>query len=179
MANDQLTFTRFSAQLMERSYARVLEAVDGLTEEQWWFQPARGSNSIGWLVWHLSRFKDIQTGRVAGEEQVWITEEWAAKFGMRGQDHGMRHEPDEVAAFRADRSLILGYAEAAHRAAVRRVANVTDEELHRLYHPSGSGQDRAGHEWLLVNGIDYTEHTGQIAYLRGVLTGPGWMKSMP
>ncbi len=179
MADDDLTFTGFSVELMERSHARVLDALDGLTDEQLWFQPAPGSNSIGWLVWHLSRFKDIQTSRVAQEEQVWISDGWADKFGMRGDEHGMRDTPDQVAAFRADRSLILAYAEAAHQAAVRRAANATDEQLHRWVESFDPGRGRYAYQWLLTNGIDYTEHTGQIAYLRGVLTGPGWSKTMP
>lgn len=179
MPTDDLSFTRFSAELMQRSYVRILEAVEGLTDEQLWYQPAHGANSIGWLVWHLSRFKDLQTGRVAQEEQVWISDGWAKKFGMRNDQHGMRDTPEQVAAFRADWDLILAYGEAAQQAAVRRVTDATDEQLHRWVESFDPGRGRPAYEWLLVNGIDYTEHTGQIAYLRGVLTGPGWMKTMP
>jgi hypothetical protein len=167
MASDELSFTRFSAELMEREYARMLEAVEGLSDEQLWVQPWYGANLVGWLVWHLSRFKDIQTGRVAGDEQVWVAEGWAERFGMRANENGYRHEPEDVAAFRASRELLLGYAEAAHRAAVRRVSEATDEVLHRpskAYRPP-----RPAYHLLLVNAIDYTEHTGQIAYLSGML----------
>ncbi len=167
MASDALSFTRFSAELMEWSYGRMLEAVEGLSDAQLWVQPAYGANPIGWLVWHLSRFKDIQTGRVAGEEQVWVADGWAERFGMRGSESGYRHEPKDVAAFRASRELLLGYAAAAHLAAVRRVSEATDDVLHRpskAYRPP-----RPAYQLLLMNGIDYTEHTGQIAYLSGML----------
>ena len=70
MADDELTFARFSAELMERSHGRMKQALDGLTDEHLYFQPAEASNPIGWLVWHLSRWKDIQTSVVAGEPQV-------------------------------------------------------------------------------------------------------------
>ena len=178
MPDDDLTFTRFSTELMRRSFARILEAVDGLTDEQLWYQPAYGANSIGWLVWHLSRFKDIQTSKVAQEEQVWIADGWAEKLGMENDRHGMRDTPEQVAAFRADWDLILAYAEAAQQAAVRRVADATDQQLRRWAESFDPGRGRPVYEWLLVNGIDYTEHTGQIAYLRGVITGPGWSKTM-
>ena len=121
---------------------------EGLSDTQLWVQPAYGANPIGWLVWHLSRFKDIQTGRVAGEEQVWVADGWAERFGMRGE-------------------LLLGYAAAAHLAAVRRVSEATDDVLHqpsKAYRPP-----RPAYQLLLMNGIDYTEHTGQIAYLSGML----------
>jgi hypothetical protein len=104
---------------------------------------------------------------VAGEEQVWVADGWAQRFGMHGSDSGYRHEPEGVAAFRTSRELLLGYAAAAHLAAVRRVSEATEDVLHRpskAYRPP-----RPAYQLLLMNGIDYTEHTGQIAYLSGML----------
>src|SRR5213594_3736394 len=37
---------------------------------------------IGWLAWRLSRIMDSNVARLAGREQLWIGDGWAARFGM-------------------------------------------------------------------------------------------------
>ena len=174
MADEPLTSTGFPIMLMQMSFTRMKQAIEGLTDEQLSFQPDPASNSIGWLVWHLSRWKDIQTARVAGEAEVWISDGWAGRFGLPGDRNGNGDTPEQVAAFRAERGLLEGYAEAAHDAALRRMRAATPEQLTRTVSSPGR-PDRPAYRSLLINAIDYTEHTGQIAYLRGMLTGPGWL----
>ena len=69
----------------------------------------------------------------------------------------------------------MGYAQAAHEAAMRRVRGVSNEQLTREAASVFTGRTRPAWHALIINAIDYTEHTGQIAYLRGMLTGPGWL----
>jgi hypothetical protein len=165
-----MTFTGFAVALMERSQVRMKRAMEDLTDDQLYWQPAEGANSIGWLVWHLSRWKDIQTARVVGEPQVWVSEAWAGRFGMAEAAHGSGDGPADVAAFRAERTLLIGYADAAHEAALRRVGSATAEQLSNdTPSPTGGGAPGVGWSAILTNTIDYTEHTGQIAYLRGMI----------
>ena len=49
-SSDELTFASFSVELMEREHSRMKQAMDGLTDEQLWYQPAPETNPIGWLV---------------------------------------------------------------------------------------------------------------------------------
>ena len=175
-SGEELTFTSFSVELMERQHDRMKQAVDGLTDEQLWHQPAQETNPIGWLVWHLSRFKDIQTSRVAAEAEIWISDGWAGRFGLPEERHGNGDTPEQVAAFRADREFLFGYAEAAHETAVRRVRSATHEQLTRTFQSVVPGRPaRPAWQSLVINASDYAEHTGQIAYLRGMLTGTGWL----
>jgi len=44
----------------------VTQTVTGLTPQQLAFQPEPGSNSIGWLIWHLTRVQDDHVAEVAG-----------------------------------------------------------------------------------------------------------------
>ena len=170
-----MTVVHFVVELMNISHARMKQALDGLTDDQLLFQPSEGSNPIGWLVWHLSRWKDIQTASAAGEQTVWVTSGWTERFGLPESASGYGDTPEEVAASRANHEILLGYAEAVHKAATQRVLGLSSE---RLVHPIASvatGEERPVWRALSINALDYMEHTGQIAYLRGMLTGPGWL----
>ena len=149
-------------------------AMDGLTDEQLYYKPAQESNSIGWLVWHLSRGKDEIVSLVSGETEVWVSDGWAQRFGLSEAGNGRGDTPEQVSAFRADRDLLLGYADAAHSAALQRVQEATQEQLTREW-AGLRGTPRPAWKWLVLEATDYTEHTGQIAYLRGMLTGLGWL----
>ena len=54
-------------ELIIDSYGRILEilesALEGLTQDDLNVRPHSDSNSIGWLVWHLTRVQDDQIGR--------------------------------------------------------------------------------------------------------------------
>ena len=53
--------------------SQELELVlEGLTVDDLNKQPHPDCNSIGWLVWHLTRTQDRNIGEVMGEEQLWI-----------------------------------------------------------------------------------------------------------
>jgi hypothetical protein len=62
-----------------------------------------------------------------------------------------------------------------HEAATERVLGLSSERLVHATARVDTGEERPVWRRLLINALDYTEHTGQIAYLRGMLTGPGWL----
>ena len=49
----------------------VVELTDGLTEETAGYRPEEDANSIGWLLWHLTRIQDDHVAGAAGVEQAW------------------------------------------------------------------------------------------------------------
>ena len=169
------TFQEFVLHLMDYSHGTLHEAADGLTAEQLYFQPAPASNSIGWLIWHMSRMKDLHTGSVIDETDLWRTEGWAERFGLPRDKFGAGDTPEQVASFRPAPELLMEYADAVHVAAMRRVSTATLEQLGTEGPSPISGRVRPAWESLRVNVHDFTNHTGQIAYLRGVQSGTGWM----
>src|SRR5487761_1365083 len=56
-------------------------ALDGITAEQLAYRPGEESNTIAWLVWHLTRIQDRIVSDLAGREQAWVADGWHAKFG--------------------------------------------------------------------------------------------------
>ena len=77
----------------------VETAVRGLTPEQLRWQPAAGANSIGWLVWHLTRVQDDHVAEVMGTEQVYAGGDWAARFGLKDpSETGYGHDASQITA---------------------------------------------------------------------------------
>jgi hypothetical protein len=76
-----------SAELLVDSFARIREVVHqvlaGLTREQLAARVDSEANSIGWLIWHLTRIQDDHVAGVAGTEQVWMSEGWSIDSSCR------------------------------------------------------------------------------------------------
>ena len=161
MTTEHIDLNRFIVDRLDASYLWIERLRDGITDEQFYYQPTADSNSIAWLVWHLSRWRDRTSAIVSGETQVWTSEGWSQRFGIPEERTGLGDTPEQVAGFRTDRDLVLSYADAAHRTIVDRVKGLP-------------GEPRSG--WRVLAGVigDSTEHVGQINYLRGMTSGLGW-----
>jgi hypothetical protein len=101
-----------STEYTEQGILRALErTLDGLPEEDLAWQPNPDCNSIGWLVWHLTRAQDSVVSNILGEEQLWIKDGWHTKFGRppEATDSGVGHTPQDLAAFKSpDSETLLG-----------------------------------------------------------------------
>ncbi len=165
--------TELAIAAFKRSYGVLERAADGLSDEQFYHLPTPDSNSIAWLVWHLSRWKDNNAARISGQPTVWEGQGWAGKFGMDIEATGLGDTPEQVAAFRPERELVFGYAEAAQSTALERIAELSPADLERdVDTPWGA---RSAGLLLTATLNDSIQHIGQIAYLRGMLTGRGWL----
>ena len=175
MTSDQEALNRFITALLESSQRQITLATEGLTDEQLYYQPMAETNSIAWLVWHLSRWRDFTSAIISGEPQIWVSEGWAQRCGMPGERTGMGDTPAQVTAFRVDRAVLFGYVDAAHQKTVERVAAFTPTQLGQPI-VSHTGERRPA--WRALAGMcgDSAQHTGQIAYLRGMLSGYGWRR---
>ena len=173
MAAEHIDLTRFIVDRLDASYLWIERLRAGITDEQFYYQPTASSNSIAWLVWHLSRWRDRTSAIVSGETQVWTSEGWSQRFGIPEERTGLGDTPEQVTGFRTDRGLVLSYANAAHRAIVKRVLKLTKEQLEETV-KGLPGEPRSA--WRVLAGVigDSTEHVGQINYLRGMTSGLGW-----
>ena len=170
---EKVSLNLFIIALCESPNRWIHQATEGLTDEQLYYQPSSDTNSIAWLIWHLSRWRDKISAAVAGEPQVWASEGWAQRFDIGPDRTGLGDTPEQVAAFGVDRDLLLGYASAAHNAIVERVSRMTPEDFEREIEYMPGASRPAWRALISVMG-DSSEHTGQINYLRGWITGHGW-----
>jgi hypothetical protein len=164
--------------IFERMSQEMDRGLTGLTLEDVNQQPSPDTNSIGWLVWHLTRCYDAAMANLLGEEQLWIKDKWHAKFNRSAdpQDIGVRQTPEDLAAFKSpDVPTLLGYYNAVLELTKQYLPTLSEAELERkLDHPRFPTV--AARLTGTIN--DSYQHVGQIAYVRGLLKGMGWWESV-
>jgi DinB family protein len=136
---------------------------------------------IGWLAWRLSRVVDSNASRLAGREQLWIADGWAARFSMPAEpaDFGRSatHTRQQVRAFRASTELLLAYHDAAYERMKTYLKALTAEDLARQldeprYQPLPTVAVR------LVSVLENAmTNQGQISYLKAYHRVGGWFPS--
>jgi uncharacterized damage-inducible protein DinB len=159
------------ADLFGRLPGLVRTAVEGLTPEQLSRAPARGANSIGWLVWHLTRIQDEHVCDITGEDQVWVTGDWGRRFQLRADpnDTGYGHSARQAAAVRPESDgALIDYYDAVSARTREFVARLTPEDLDRVVDPSWNPPVTLGVRLISVANDDM-QHVGQAAYVRGLL----------
>jgi hypothetical protein len=158
------------ADAFERIRDTVHPAVNGLTPEELAFRPDSESNSIAWLVWHLTRIQDDHVAGLSGHEQVWTAKRWVERFGLplKASDTGYGHGPEEVGLVTADASLLLDYFEDVHNATQAYVGSLTEAELSRVVDRNWDPPVTVSVRLVSVVADDL-QHVGQAAYIRGIL----------
>lgn len=130
------------------------------------------ANSIGWLIWHLSRVIDEHLAEAAGRDEVWVAEGWSSRFGLPldDADTGYGHTCELVAAIRVFEELLLGYADAVTDRATAYAGGLSDADLDWVV-----DEDWDPPVTLAVRLIsvidDAVQHVGQAGLVRGLLPG--------
>jgi uncharacterized damage-inducible protein DinB len=148
-------------------------AIEGLTPAEVRWQPTMHTNHIAWLVWHMARVEDSWVSRLlAGTTQVWTAQGWADRFHMDPESTGSGHASEDVRAMpEIPLSDLMAYFEAVRLVTRRYLDQATDKDLSRVYHHRGS--DRSG-TWILGHIlVEESQHTGQVAMVRGMMRGLG------
>jgi hypothetical protein len=89
MPDGKMDLNQFIIALCESPHRWIKQATEGLTDEQLFYQPTPDTNSIAWLVWHLSRWRDKVSASIVGEPQVWTSQGWDQRFNMPGERTGL------------------------------------------------------------------------------------------
>ena len=149
----------------------VTRAVKDLTPEQLRYPPAEGANTIGWLVWHLARIQDGHVAELLDEEQVYLTGDWAPRFGLKPDptDNGYGHTAGEVAAVRpASWQVLVDYYAAVHERTRAYLAGRSAADFDQVVDEAWDPPVTLGVRLVSVINDD-VQHAGQAAYVRGLL----------
>jgi hypothetical protein len=165
-----MTSTDLLIDAFERIRDAVHPAVNGLSPDQLAFRPDDQSNSIAWLVWHLTRIQDDHVADLDGRDQVWESGGWAEKFALPldTTDTGYGHGPEDVAAVKAEAELLLGYFEDVHDKTLQYVGTLAEDDLDRVVDRSWDPPVTVSIRLVSVIADDL-QHVGQAAYVRGIV----------
>lgn len=163
---------------LDRIRTILRRALTDLTLEEAIRQPHPDTNSIAWLVWHLTRVQDNGISGLFNQPQAWISAGWHAQFGMAPDpdNEGQGHTPEQVAAFRTPSlQTLLDYHNSVSERSKAFVDGLAPAEFDReLNEPHYQPLPTVGVRLVSILS-DNLQHAGQVAYLRGFWQGKGWM----
>ena len=163
--------------LLLDAYGRIGESVpavlEGLSADAAAYRPDEQANSVGWLVWHLTRVLDSHLADASGDEQVLSAEGYEERLGLDlpAGDTGYGHDAADVAKVRfADVGLLADYHSAVQDKAASYLRNVGDlgRVVDTNWDPPVTLSAR------LVSIVDdMARHIGQAEYVRGLVDRDG------
>jgi len=156
----------------QRIQGLVHTITDGLDDRAIAYRPGSDANSIGWLIWHLTRVQDDHVSEIADRTQAWVDDGWAERFGMEPDpaETGYGHTSQQVAAVHPAADLLRTYHDAVHARTVEYLSGIDPEELDRIIDDQRDPPVSVGVRLVSVIGDDL-QHAGQAAYVRGLLEG--------
>jgi Protein of unknown function (DUF664) len=159
--------------LLVDGFSRVQEAVhqvlDGLSVEDLCFRADGQANSIGWLVWHLSRVQDDHVADAAGLDQVWL-EGWQQRAALPFADTetGYGQDPAAVSQVRLPADFLAGYYDATHAQTLSFVSGLRGADLAAVIDSRWDPPVTLGVRLVSVISDDL-QHAGQAAFIRGIV----------
>jgi hypothetical protein len=170
-----------SAELLVDAFGRiretVIETVYGLSHAQLAYRLDPDTNSVSWLVWHLTRIQDDHVAGAFGVPQVWSEGGWATHFGLPAgsMDTGYGHDRSEAGAVAeavSSATVLADYHEATYQQTVKLVSDVTDADLNRVVDRYWRPPVTLGVRLVSVINDDM-QHAGQAAFVRGIVLRAG------
>lgn len=152
----------------ERVRDLVHSVVDGLDEDGLTYRIDPEANTIGWLVWHLTRVQDDHIAGVADSEQVWTADGWYDRFALPFEPaaHGYGHSAADVGAVRASAELLAGYHDAVYARTAEYLASLGPADLDRVVDENWDPPVTLAVRLVSILSDDL-QHVGQAALIRG------------
>ena len=164
-----------TADLLIDSLDRVRETahqvLDDTPDDALATPPAPGTNTVAWLVWHLTRGVDSQVAGALGYDGVWEAGGWRERLALPlpADAHGYGMTFDEVLLVQAPAEHLAGYLDAAFAAATDALRSVDDDDLDRVVDEHWDPPVTLAVRLVSVVN-DATQHVGQASYASGILS---------
>jgi uncharacterized damage-inducible protein DinB len=164
-----------SVELLIDAYARIQQSVhrvlEGLDHVALAARLDPDANSIGWLVWHLTRVQDDHVADVAGTDQVWTANGWVDRldlpFDRTAIGYGQSTaEVGQLTGISAEQ--LAGYHDDVHAATVAYLEGLHDADLDRVVDTRWDPPVTLAVRLVSVVADDL-QHVGQAAFIRGVV----------
>ena len=159
-----------------RTATIIGNATAELSEEEAGYRPCATCNSIASTIIHCGRVADSWASTALGEDEIWVTQGWAEKFGLPPDDRGWTYDTQPPSE-RTPAAELGGYFEAANRRFLDFLANVPEERMTDLV--TGRRFSLPIEKLFPHVVTELNQHAGQIDYLRGMLGKDSAITGMP
>jgi hypothetical protein len=148
----------------------VHKTISGLSIDDLTFRPNESANSIGWLVWHLTRIQDDHIAGLREESQVWTSEGWFDKFSLpfNESETGYGHTSDDVSKVRTSAKLLLDYYNAVAQVTKAYISGLKEDDYKKIVDRHWDPPVTLAIRLVSVISDDL-QHAGQAAYIRGLI----------
>jgi len=153
-----------------RVHELVPAVLKGLIREDVLWRPDGGSNSIGWLIWHLTRVEDDHLASLSSRKQVWETGGFREKFNLPYPESsvGFGMSSDDVAKFDiASSDLLIDYATAVAKQSHEVIAKLAEKDFAKIIDCNWNPPVTVAARLVSVM-VETAQHIGQAAYVRGL-----------
>ncbi|MBC8280426.1 MAG: DinB family protein [Chloroflexi bacterium] len=172
-----MSATETAMSSLERNWGMVDKALEDADDAMLGDRPNEESNSMGWLLFHMTRIVDRFVHTWCQEApQLWAKDGWHQKFGLDDDINttGQGWTKEQVADWQLPaKDVLLGYYEAVKTAARDYLLPLSVSDTERELDIPPRPPATVG-TFLGVMVFDNCVHGGQIAYLRGYYKGMGW-----
>lgn len=159
---------------LEEHLQELKRGIEGLTPAEARWQPSIYSNHIAWLVWHMARVEDRWVNKyMRGTIEVWIANGWIDRFRMDPESHGFGQTIEEVRAMpEIPLTDLIAYFDDVRATTRRYLDQATEGDLSRKYNHPRLGEITG--TWIVGHLlVEESQHTGQVALIRGMIRGLG------
>ena len=164
---------------LERNWEMVSTAISDLDYDTMARLPNVHSNSIAWILGHISRVTDMFImHRLQSKPELWFTDGWCEKFGLADNEEGLGRGADLATWKPPAKEIQVGYFEAAQAITREYVPSLSAVDLEKrvVFPPTALRQEHTLGTALGQLVLESVAHGGQIAYLRGFHRGTGWYR---
>ena len=155
---------------LEESQRYLNEALDGLNEEEIAWAPGAESNSIAFILWHVTRVEDRWINRITQDEnEIYDAGGWQERLGTPPKESGGRYTKEQLQAWPVPKlELLREYADSVREKTMALLQSITAEKLSETVSTGRFSTTGAilGH---LITEI--AVHVGQMHYLHGLHRG--------
>ena len=155
-------------EVLNRGSARVL---DTLTQPEIAWRPACGCNSMGLILFHVTKSEDnFVQKRLQDKPLLWESEKWYSKLDMDVNEAGSHYNMDQVNAFHVpDMQELIAYHQGVRTNTITYLNSLNQEDFDRKVTLPFGEFTVAGVFAVIVR--HFAQHIGEISYLRGMLRG--------